>query len=522
MNKLVKFSKSFILKQEHKIYIFYVLLIAYLLHGTPLISDDFSWIGVAKASSLGDLLTPSNWFIVAPIEHYTLFICTRFFELHSIFLPNIIKIFYVAVSFYLISKFFSIFFNKMNSYIASFSFLFFYSHDSTTYWHVGLYMTLTIAFYLYAVYLAHKERLFSAFLMAVVASFTSYVSIPIAVFSFFFFILHKRTKEAFLITLPCLIFIVYYFFITHVKHSVVSRLPGSINLADILKAYLLQIFGFLDSIVGPSGWLKVFFAFFQISWPSIVIGLIAILILYRFLRVDNQIYGYDPKVLASFTMMMLSSFFLYAITGGYPQICFNLGNRVTIFGSLLVVYLIIAMPINKKIKNLFLIILIFVSLGISDHWKKWSIIEQKIFQSIKNNNELQSLPQGQVIYVSGYQYSKYGPLSHIEFFGFDDTTSSLFHLLSNGRLIARPINKMSRFEDGYLSDVKLNTKYKIDNSGIIVYDSEGDRVLGLKGDEINHYIAGLEKNYRHWLLILDNKRVNSFILELSPRLKYML
>src|SRR3989338_2041517 len=109
---LINMSKGFILKQENKIYLFYILLITYLLSGTPLISDDFSWMASTKTTSLINLLKPSHWFIAAPVEHYLLFIWTRFFELNSIILPNIIKIVYMLLSFYLISKFFSIFFGR--------------------------------------------------------------------------------------------------------------------------------------------------------------------------------------------------------------------------------------------------------------------------------------------------------------------------------------------------------------------------------------------------------------------------
>ena len=518
----MRLFKIVILKPENQAFLFFSLFIVYLLCATPLISDDFSWMGATKSSSLSNLLKPSHWFIVAPVEHYTLFVCTRFFELSSIVLPNIIKIIYIITSFYLISKFFSIFLDKINSLVASFLFIFFYSHDSTAYWHVGLYMTITIAFYLYAVYLAHRKKLFPAFLLATVASFTSYAAIPLAVFSFFLFILYKRPKEAFLLTMPCLMFTVHYLFITNVRRLVTSQLPSSINTAGILKAYLLQIFGFLDSIIGPSGWLKVFFAFYQIAWFSAIVGLLVVLILCHLFRNSGQIRAYDFRLIISLTAMALFSFFLYAITGRYPQICFNLGNRVTIFGSLLAAYLIVAMPAAKRIRNLILIILIFASLGISDHWKNWFLIEQKIFKNIKNNEYLQNLPQGQVIYVSGYQYSRFGPLSHLEFFGFEDTTIGVFHFLSDGRLLARPINQMCRLESGYLNDSKIGVKYKIDDSGIIVYDSERNQVLSLKGEAINNYIAGLAVNYRHWLQILDNEWINSNILKLSPRLKYAL
>ena len=81
---------------------------------------------------------------------------------------------------------------------------------------------------------------------------------------------------------------------------------------------------------------------------------------------------------------------------------------------------------------------------------------------------------------------------------------------------------MCRLESGYLNDSKIGVKYKIDDSGIIVYDSERNQVLSLKGEAINNYIAGWAVNYRHWLQILDNEWINSNILKLSPRLKYAL
>ena len=55
-------------------------------------------------------------------------------------------------------------------------------------------------------------------------------------------------------------------------------------------------------------------------------------------------------VVLGLVLLMFLSFVMFSLTGRYPQLAFNLGNRTTIFGSLLVAYLIVLMPVRKIVR----------------------------------------------------------------------------------------------------------------------------------------------------------------------------
>jgi len=67
-------------------------------------------------------------------------------------------------------------------------------------------------------------------------------------------------------------------------------------------------------------------------------------------------------------VLILLSFAMFSVTGRYPQLAFNLGNRVTIYSSLLAAYFIVLVPLPKKINYLFL-----SSVGEATSWSATSL-----------------------------------------------------------------------------------------------------------------------------------------------------
>ncbi|MFC1620967.1 hypothetical protein ACFL2G_01555 [Candidatus Omnitrophota bacterium] len=225
------------------------------------------------------------------------------------------------------------------------------------------------------------------------------------------------------------------------------------------------------------------------------------------------------KLIISLMVLVFSSFLMFAVTGRYPQLAFNLGNRTTIYGSLLFTYLIVLMPASKKIKTLVFALIIFTILGISGHWKTWNAHQQRIITNIKNNQDLNEYQDNKVIYVSGNQYSKYGPIGHIEFFSEDWVVDPVFKLALNKDIFAGTLNKRHRYMNGFLIDTKYDLKIAIGDY-INVYDSEKDILFRLASGDINNYIASLPPDNRHWIQLLDIKLVKDAALKLMPRLKY--
>jgi len=144
-----------------------------------------------------------------------------------------------------------------------------------------------------------------------------------------------------------------------------------------------------------------------------------------------------------------------------------------------------------------------------------------VIARIKNNSDIKNYRDTRIIYVSGNQYSKYGPISHIEFLSEGYVVAPLVHLLFEGKINVTPITKRHAYQNGYLIDKRDDFKIKV-NSSIIVYDSEKDEIFVLDVNEINLYIDSLPPENRHWIQVLDNKTIKNIILRLMPRLRYTL
>lgn len=502
--------------QKKSLLILYLAIIAYLLIHTGAVSDDFIYIDQAKGKSPLQMLIPKGPFLLVPIENFTHYIWFSLLRIDNLFMLDLLKILYIFLSFYLISRFFSIYLDKKNAHFASFLFIFFPSHDSTTYWFFEQSLTMSFAFYLYSFYLAHKDKLASAFFAAMIASFISYGSPAMAISLFTLFALNKEYKKGFFLLIPNFIYILYYVTVSKIMLNGISKIHEKMDVLSLIKQFVLQVLTFVDATLGPSMWLKLYYSFSQISAISFVVGLLAAMILYRtYKRCDR---GYDKKLILSLLVLTVSSFVMFSLTGRYPQLAFNLGNRTTIFGSLLLAYLVVAIPVSKMARAILFTILIFSIVGISDHWKMWNAHEQEVIAKIRNNAALKNYREDRVIYVSGNQYSRFGRISHIEYFS-EDIVGCVFIILLGKGIVAEPINKRYKYADGYLIDTKYDRRTKVDDY-INVYDSENDSLFRVQAGDISRFIESLPSDHRHWVQLLDVKFLKNLVTTLMPRLKY--
>lgn len=498
-------------------YFLFFALIIYLLMNTGIVSDDISYTISLKEKGIENSLLPRHSWLTTPIENYTHVIWYHFFCFDDLTVNNAVKIAYILLCFYFATKFFGIYFKGPNIFLASFLFIFFPSHDSTVYWFLGQHLTLSISIYLFAYYLAYNGRILSAFLAATIASFISYGTVAIAFPLFLIFLLDKKLKRGMVLFVPNVIYIVYYIFVTKTMSSGIDMIPARIGFYAAGKQFILQALSFFDAVAGPSIWLKMYYSFFQLSITSIIAGVIGTAFFYKFYSPGEK--GYNRNVLIGFLMITTFSFILFTITGRYPQMAFNLGNRATIFGSLLVAYLLVIIPMPKMVKTLFFAIMLFSVLGISEHWKDWNLHQMSVMQNIESNEKLKNYQDSRTIYVSGNQYSKYGPISHIEFLSAPWVTNKLFKFLLKNKVTTEPINKSYRYEKGFLIDKKYNIKQKV-RGFINVYDSEKDRFFRIEAGGINAYIDSLPPDNRHWVQIIGNKKLKNAILRFMPRVKY--
>lgn len=510
-----KLLSNYLEKKKHSYLFIYILLICYMTINTGLVSDDFAEIVSLKDSSLW---TGINSFIERPALFFVIGFAYKLFG-DNILLYDIAKVFYITVELLLIARFFTLWFRKEAALLAAFIFLYYPIHESTVFWFLNHWLPLAMAFYMYAFYLAEKERHVIAFFMACMASFLSYGSTPMALSLAVLFLMQKKIKKAFIMAVPNMIYIGYYTYLTVFMGKGIKKLPAILDAATIIKQFILQVATFADAAIGPSFWLKIYYALFELTPMSIVIGLISIALFYKTYKKGGS--HHDKRLLASFSVLLVFSFMMFAVTGHYPQLAFNLGNRTTLYGSLLLTYLIALLPVRKVTATVIFGLMLFSILGISDHWKNWNRHQQQVMQNIKTNPQLAQLISNELVYVSGNQYSKLGKISHLEFFSESFAVSSVFKLSLGDKIQAVTINKRFRYADGYIIDTKYDDKYTVTDY-INVYDSERNELFKVYAADINNYIASLPADNRHWVQLLDNNFLKNIAVTLMPRLKYAL
>ena len=336
-------------------YLCIVGLISYLVVHTGTVSDDFFSLVWFRNHGLKEVffLKTDLFFIPRPVFSFTHLIWFSFFRPDNFLLFDLLKIFYIILSFYLTNKFFLIFTNRQNAMLVSFFFIFFPSHDTTVYSFGMQYLTLSFAFYFYSFYLAYHNRLVSASLLAFMGSFISYGSPVIAAALFLLFVLEKEWKKGLVLLVPNILYSIYYLFMSKIAGYGYAKIGISLgaeelkswSVVSIIKLFILQIITFIDAALGPSMWLKIYYSFFQLSFSSILIGTLLTAVFYKKMRVSKA--PLNKKLVISFFALAFLSFGLFSLTGFYPQLAFNLGNRVTIFGSLLLAYVLVLLPVSR-------------------------------------------------------------------------------------------------------------------------------------------------------------------------------
>ena len=227
----------------------------------------------------------------------------------------------------------------------------------------------------------------------------------------------------------------------------------------------------------------------------------------------------DKSLLAALAVLVMCSLVMFSITGRYPQLAFNLGNRTTIFGALLLSYLIVAAPMNQYLRQGILLLMLFSIVGVSVHWKMWNKHRVEVYHNIQMNEDLKNFDKQGPVFVVGNQYSKMGPFSHIEFLSENWVVNNLFMLAGHNEIKALALNKRFIVKEGLLVNKKYQNIMTI-GSAVNIYDSESDKLITVSSDMLGQYISNLSDEKRHWAQMINNETVNDTILKLMPQLKY--
>jgi len=512
---------------DKKVFSFFAIIIIILVYGTGIVSDDIAEIAARqRMHDFWEHFIPRGNFINTPVGNLTHMWVFSLVDIDNLLLVDIVKAVHAILSFYMVAKFFSIFLDGRSALLTSFLFIFFPVRDSITYWFMGSHMAFSICCYLFAYYLVHKDYLKRAATVALLASFINYSSPPTALALFILCVLKKNFKKGLFLFVPNLIYCAYYIYLKNIlfKVPIRSHIPPEINLLVISKQFLLQIVTFFDTLAGPSFFLKIYYSIIENNiWA--IIAIIIFVSLYLIIVVNKKTYSHrikiDKSLLAALAVLVMCSLVMFSLTGRYPQLAFNLGNRTTIYGALLLSYLIMAVPINKYLRHGILLLMLFSIVGVSVHWKMWNNHQVEVFHNIQTNEDLQGFDKQGYVFVTGNQYSKMGPFSHIEFLSEDWVVNSVFELAgyNYNEIKTRALNKRFIVKDGLLVN-KKNQNIMTIGSAVNIYDSEADKLITVSSDMLNEHIGNFPDEKRHWVQMINNETINNAILKLMPRLKY--
>jgi hypothetical protein len=289
----------------------------------------------------------------------------------------------------------------------------------------------------------------------------------------------------------------------------------------------IQIGSALDVFPGPSGLLKIYFSLLENSLKTMSILSIFFVSIF-FLKKD---YGKDVKIdgtiVLSIAVLVVTALAMFSITGFFPQLAFNLGNRVSIYYSFLIVVMILLLHNRYKNIHIFIVVIMVTSsVGLSNHWKKFNENQRNLIQTLSdkkyNLNLKDHIPRGQKnIFVTGEQYSNLGGIGHIEHLS-TSHLSALFGVAGDAFLDYKliPINSKYDFTKEGLVDTKFNITYY--QKKYVIYNVNENKIYIKDEKSMKKFISSFEEIPRHWLQLLPaDNFISNIILTLSPRLKYV-
>jgi hypothetical protein len=494
----------------------FIVLIAYALHGVGVCCDDFSAIVIFGGNSSFE-----EW-QATPALIATHGLAYRWLGYGSFWLYDILKIGWVGLAYGLVCRFGSLWFTPARAALFAALFIFYPAHDSTNFWYSNQYLTLTSAFLLYGFYLAERGRYAGAAAMSALGSFESYGSPPWAIGLSLVFLLQRKYREAAALLVPQFVYVAYYLVLTESYGVGSKRLPSAWNPVALVKQFALQVLGGLDAVLGPSLVLKVWWSIASLTLASAAVGA-AIWFLIVCQRQEPAAQRIPAAMWIGVLAVALGGFGIFALAGAYPQSAFGMGNRVTIYASFAVAFMLAASPLPRVVHGALAGLLVFATLGISDHWRAWRAVQDRTFAAIGANPGLGLADLGTgTIFVVGRDYSRLGPLGHIAFFTESWAADAVFALALGEKKTYKVIPLTARFRvtpDGLL-DTRPGTIYPV-GERIVVYLTEKDALLNLERHELAPFVERLQSPPRHWIHLVDAPMLRALILRWMPQLGYL-
>ena len=509
-------------KKNSTVFFLILTTLALLLFDTGLHGDDYIVISnLDKSDILGFLnLEGARIMALNTVTYYSFW--WPYFLLGNEYqwAYDLIKIVAHAISIFFVYKFSTDYLPKDRAILVSLIFILYPLHDTTAYWYMTTPYIFIPATILYAHHLIRNNKTTFGFFVSMLGAFSYYISPPYIFGLSLIFLFEKNFKKAIIFVTPGVLYVAYYFWIKLHYVGVERRIDPDLGVLDFFKQILIQPLSFLESAIGPSYWLKVFYAIESISLVSVII--VVLISVFAFIKIES--FSKAPNMSKSLYIGLISvlllSFGMFALTGLYSHSAFNLGNRTTVYGSLFIAFLLAALlPANKKSAIFLLIIFLAPVFGLSDHWKNWNENQKVVIENIKNNQDLKEIESDSTLIITGNLYSKLGEYSHIEFFSMPWNVNAIFHNNTKTKTIVA-ITPYTEIREGYLVDPKFSGKYSLNNK-LYVYDSENDIVREISSVDLPELIEQQPKLIRHWVQLFKDTWIEDVVVWLSPRLVYL-
>ena len=512
-------------------YLVFILIGAimlYLIFGTGLHSDDYGLIGYR---SIDDYfaLNPDNLGLgIFGLPYYFTFgwIYTVL-GYNDQWAYDLIKWLVHLASVYMSWRFFSVFMSAQRAVLASVLFVILPLHDTTTYWYGTLMYVFLPAVIMFSFYLFSINKIKTGFMVGLLGAFSWYLTPPyILGFGVIWFV-RKEYRKGMLFVTPGLLYVIYYFSIKFAFPSAEYRINRELDLLAFMKGMVMQIFGTVDSFIGPSAFIKLYYSALSISLLSFLIAIGILIFAWHYVgrwhaenrnKRDSSGFNNSNLLIGAISVLVIS-LAMYALTGLYVPSPFNLANRSLVYGSLLAAVLLASVPINRKTLLILWMIFVLPVFGLSDHWKAWNHEQLHILQNIRSHNGLASLKESDMLVVSGHIYSKLGPFSYIEFFSMPWVVSSIFKDFASVKNVVA-ITQTVTLKGEELIDSKFGGRYPLKDN-IYIYDSERNILSSGTHDDIENLIKDRPRETRHWVQLAKGTFIETAVLTLSPRLRYL-
>jgi len=499
----------------------FLLVSLYLFLGSGLHGDDYSVIG--SWSSWQDFISPDplkrGLMIFGLPSYYSFWWAYFVLGYEHQWVYDLVKYAAHLISVYCVYRFAYDYFPRDRALLASIFFVFYPLHDTTMYWYMTAPYVFFPAIILYAHALIRNDNILFGLLLMFLGAFSYYFTPPYVFGLAAVFLIERKYRKALLAALPGVLYVAFYFWIKFAFRGVERRIDSHLDIVDLLKQFMLQCLSFFEAAIGPSWWLKIYYAISSLGWISALIATVIVV----FLFIKSSSFSVRPELPKSLFLgliaVLLFSFGIYAMTGLYHHSAFNLGNRSTVYGSLLIAFLLVLLPLNKKTILFFALIFVFPLFGLSDHWKSWNVHQKGIIGNIQRNALLRSLEPESTLLVTGNIYSKLGPFSNIEFFSMPWVVNSIFHDLVKSRAVVA-LAPYIELDHGSLVDPKFGGRYPLGRK-IYIYNSEADTVSPIALAALPRLLADRPKEIRHWVQLAKGTWIESGIVALSPRLTYL-